>query len=528
MRIKWYFSLLTPLLLFLAWPTYGWSPLVFVSLVPLLLSIEYSENQKPMRAFWLAYLNFALFNLLNGYWIGNAHWSGTVAVIVINGAELAFAFLGYAMIKKRVDEKRAMIGLATLWISVESIHKYWEVSWPWLYLGNTFSEDPEWVQWYEYTGAFGGSLWVVLVNVWLFFIIKKLIVERDIYKYIWRMFAFVLVGILIPITISYRLYYQWKTSEKYLDVVVVQPNVDAYEEKFTMSPDEAAKNFMNLANEYLDDKVNLLVGPETMLPRSINEDGLRFNSTIKFLDQYKAKYPYLSMIVGATTYEMYDTQQPPNLSARPFADGSGYYDMYNTAVFFPQKDPIEWYHKSKLVVGVEKMPFMSVLKPLMGEVAIDLGGTAGSLGVQADREVFSVADDEYKVGSAICYESVYGEFYGGFVRRGANFMTIITNDDWWGDTPGHQQHFSYARLRAIETRRAIARSANTGISGFINSRGDVEQRLEYKKGGALRGKVEVRNDLTFYTRYGDMLVGTSWFVILVLGISIWVKSKTKR
>lgn len=528
MRIKWYFSLLTPLLLFLAWPTYGWSPLVFVSLVPLLLSIEYASNQKPIRAFWLAYLNFALFNLLNGYWIGNAHWSGSVAVIVINGAELALAFLGYAMIKKRVDEKRAMIGLATLWITVESIHKYWEVSWPWLYLGNTFSEDPEWVQWYEYTGAFGGSLWVVIINVWLFFVIKKLMAERDMYKYFWRMLAFVFVGILIPISISYGIYYQWSPSEETIDVVVVQPNVDAYEEKFAMSPDQAAKNFMNLANEKLDDDVDLLIGPETMLPRSINENGLRFNSSIKLLQEYKDAYPKLSLLIGATTYETYNTNHAPTLSSRPFDDGSGYYDMYNTAVYFPQRDNLQLYHKSKLVVGVEKMPFMSVLKPLLGEVAIDLGGTAGSLGVQEYREVFPVDQGKYQLGSAICYESVYGEFYGGFVRKGANLMTIITNDDWWGNTPGHQQHFSYARLRAIETRRAIARSANTGISGFINSRGDVEQRLGYKEKGSLRGKVEVRSDLTFYTQYGDMIVGTSWFVILVLSISVWVKSKTNK
>ena len=109
------------------------------------------------------------------------------------------------------------------------------------------------------------------------------------------------------------------------------------------------------------------------------------------------------------------------------------------------------------------------------------------------------------VGTPICYEGLYGIFYGGFVREGARALLSSSNDGWWGDTPGHKHLFSIARLRAGEHRRAIARSANTGTSGFIDTRGDVQQKLGWDRRGILTGEVELNSELTFYTRYGDYL-----------------------
>ncbi len=527
MQVRWYVALLTPLLLFLAWPTYGWSPLIFVSLVPLLMAIEYTDSKKPARrAFWISYLVFAAYNAVNGYWIGNAHWSGTAAVIVINGAELALAFYGYAWIKKSVDIKRAYIALVAFWLTAESIHNYWEISWPWLFLGNVFSEDIQWVQWYEYTGFSGGTLWVLAVNLAVFSSVKQLIQTKNTAVYGVRMGLYFLGWVLLPIGVSLWMYSSWEESKEKLDVIVVQPNVDAYTEKFKTTPQQAIDHFFALAEEKYDDEVDLIVGPETMIPKAMNESQIKSFTAVRTAKAFREEHPNTSLLFGASTYKPYFVQVPPTLTSRPFSDGKGYYDMYNSSLFFTAQHAPAIYHKSMLVVGVEKMPFMSVLKPLLGEVAIDLGGTAGSLATQAERDVYGVGNDAVRIGSAICYESVYGEYYGGFVRKGAQVMTIITNDDWWGDTPGHRQHFSYARLRAIESRRAIARSANTGISGFINSRGEVEQRLGYREEGALRGQVEVREDITFYTRYGDLLVRTAWFVSIILVLSVFVKRKT--
>jgi apolipoprotein N-acyltransferase len=113
--------------------------------------------------------------------------------------------------------------------------------------------------------------------------------------------------------------------------------------------------------------------------------------------------------------------------------------------------------------------------------------------------------DGHKVGVAICYESAFGEYVGSFCKKGADLIFVITNDGWWGHTPGYRQHFEFSKLRAIENRRCIARSANTGRSGFINQRGDVLQRTHYWEPDAIRETLKANTKVTFYAQHGDYL-----------------------
>jgi apolipoprotein N-acyltransferase len=146
---------------------------------------------------------------------------------------------------------------------------------------------------------------------------------------------------------------------------------------------------------------------------------------------------------------------------------------------------IQIYHKSKLVPGVEKMPWPAVFK-YIEKFAIDLGGISGSLGMQEERVAFFTQDKKFAAGPIVCYESVYGEYVGEYVKKGANFLAIITNDGWWGDTPGYRQHLQYGALRAIETRRSIVRSANTGITATINQKGEIENKTLWWKEAAIK------------------------------------------
>jgi apolipoprotein N-acyltransferase len=154
--------------------------------------------------------------------------------------------------------------------------------------------------------------------------------------------------------------------------------------------------------------------------------------------------------------------------------------LYNSS-FMLSGDSVSQYHKSKLVPGTEIMPFISYL-PFLEELAVGLdeNSTTGTLGTSNNYNPINF--EQHSLVPAICYESIYGQHLARFVRNGAQFIAIITNDAWWGNTPGYKQHFSYARLRAIENRKWVARSANTGISGFINSKGEVVQQSEYDNG----------------------------------------------
>jgi apolipoprotein N-acyltransferase len=210
------------------------------------------------------------------------------------------------------------------------------------------------------------------------------------------------------------------------------------------------------------------------------------------------------MVIGLSSYREFQPNETISKTARKTPRGT-FYDAYNTAAQFDSCSKIQIYHKSKLVPGVEKMPFGDLLKPLE-ELAFSLGGTSGGLGIQQNRTNFSSpSDSNLEVAPVVCYESIYGEYVGEYIRNGAKLIFIVTNDGWWGDSPGYRQHCSYARLRAIEHRRSIARSANTGVSCFVNQRGEISQATKYWKEAAISSSINQNDELTFYTKYGDYI-----------------------
>ena len=159
---------------------------------------------------------------------------------------------------------------------------------------------------------------------------------------------------------------------------------------------------------------------------------------------------------------------------------------------------------------------------------LNFGGTVASLGIDDTRKVFTNPFNKGKLAPIICYESVYGEFTTEYVKNGANFLAIMTNDSWWGVTQGHKQLLSYARLRAIETRREIARSANSGISAHINAKGDIEGDTLYGDRTALFAKINLYEGETFYVRAGDLLTRISIFVLGFLIVYTLIKKIQNR
>jgi apolipoprotein N-acyltransferase len=190
------------------------------------------------------------------------------------------------------------------------------------------------------------------------------------------------------------------------------------------------------------------------------------------------------------------------VTARAYGNGAGYYDAYNASIALKAGVPPAYYYKSKLVPGVETLPgFLRWMAPVFEK----FGGTTGGYGVQDEASVFSQPGQPYVVAPIICYESIYGEYVSTYVKKGANLITIMTNDGWWGNTPGHKQHLQYARLRAIETRRWVARSANTGISAVIDDKGNIKETRPWAEAAVLKYSIPMLTGQTFYVRYGDVL-----------------------
>jgi len=181
-------------------------------------------------------------------------------------------------------------------------------------------------------------------------------------------------------------------------------------------------------------------------------------------------------------------------------------EFYNTAGFYNKNGLVSHYHKSRLVPGVEKMPFPKIFG-FLEKAIIKLGGSNSSLGNDTVQRTFAfdVNGQEMRIGTAICYESVYGELVAKFVRDGANILAVITNDSWWDDSPGHRQHFEMSRLRAVETRRYVLRAANGGFSGVIDPLGRVLEKTNYNERTAIKTTVYAKSGETFYVKHGDYI-----------------------
>ena len=197
-------------------------------------------------------------------------------------------------------------------------------------------------------------------------------------------------------------------------------------------------------------------------------------------------------------------------------------DIYNSS--FINSDLRQVYHKSKLVAGVENLPYKKILEPILGNLLLDFGGTISSRATQENRAVF-ITKLNNKVAPIICYESMYGEYVTQYVRDGAQFLAILTNDGWWNNSPGHKQLLSYSKIRAIETRRDIIRSANTGISAIINKKGDIVDSLDYNKKGFINSSINLSDKITFYVKYGDFIYRISLFFFLIIVLFYFSKRK---
>jgi apolipoprotein N-acyltransferase len=510
-------ALLSGLLFFLGWPTKPIPYFLFFAFIPLLIIEDQLTNsslkKKGWKFFGYSYIALLTWNVLTTYWIYNATAFGGIFSMAANALLMCIPICLFYFTKKHTNATVGYASFIFYWITFEYWHLNWDLSWPWLTLGNGFASVPGLIQWYEYTGTLGGTLWVVVVNICVFKIYqdRKVKVKRN--KYL----AYAIALFFIPTLISVIIDYTYEEQGKDVEVVVVQPNIDPYEEKFQgglrfIPYPQQKERLITLSKQAATPETKYIVWPETALPSFHFEHELTHDEDIKELENFMSLYPNACLVTGLDSYKLYQTAQTSSCSK--FTDTT-YIDAFNSAIQINHQSQITIYHKSKLVPGVEHVP------PLLSKFAIALGEAASGLGKQKERTVF-FNQDHIGVAPVICYESIFGEFVTEYVKKGASMIFIITNDGWWGNTQGHKQHLLFGALRAIENRKSIARSANTGISGFINQRGRIIKKSDYWVQDVMRIKIKENNIKTFYTLHGDYIgsfsllvsIGLIGFVIL--------------
>ena len=554
-RKKWYIklslSILSGLLLAFAWYPHGFAFLIFFAIVPLLwlsdISLKEGKRNAFGRGILLFYPAFLVFNLITTYWIAYCTLPGAAAAIIANSLLQTLTFSAWHACRKQVKNKvlQAII-LIAFWISFEYLHLNWDLTWPWLNLGNVFATIPWIVQWYSITGAFGGAVWILVSNFLIYYILRyigspkryqiehrKSLIINTVALGLW----FILpagTSFLMRIWVDKHV-----ESDTPIEAIIVQQNTDPWNEEYRLTNEQHIQRILDVAQPFMNKRINLVVTPESSVSHTIEMGTLRNHTFMEgdtrfegfaLLDSVIATYPNINYVLGLSTVSISDHKISP--VAQECNPGQ-FMEFYNTAGFYNKNGLVGHYHKSRLVPGVEKMPFPKVFGFLENAI-IELGGSNSSLGTDTAQRVFEFEVDgkKVRVGTGICYESIYGELMGRFVRNGANVLCVITNDSWWDDSPGHRQHFEMARLRAVETRRYVLRAANGGFSGIIAPTGSVLMSTKYGERTAIHTRVGAQTHETFYVKHGDYIARIA-VIFAAFGL-LWtlvqriVRGKTKK
>lgn len=492
-----------------------------VGFVPLLCA-EAIASGASVKRFWIwHYSTFVLWNAFTTFWVCNATVGGGIFAVLANALQMSLVFGSFRLARKRLKGAVPYIFLAAAWLAWER----WyltdaQISWPWLVLGNAFATNIKDIQWYSVTGTLGGSLWVWCANLGVFGAILSLADGR------WRAWnakaraaalsALVLVLLLPPLCSAFMYNGYDERSEGKVSVLVGQPNLDPYKKFESMTQYDQNTLLLGLfADSLRNAPARLLVAPETVT-FDIVLGNMQASPTWNHFHRFLQQYPDTDMLFGAATHEIYNTRSAPGLLCYPYGDG--WMVSHNSALMLSPDGRTEVFHKSKLVVGTEMTPYPGFFVPLDNWLSKTFGDGTPMIARDTGQPDISLLhlSDGTPLGCAVCYESVYGEYCTGYVSKGAKFLAVITNDSWWGNTPGYRQHLSYSCLRALELRRDIVRCGNSGISGFIDQRGEIVLKGPWWEEAVLRGEVNLNSEQSFFARNGDIVGRVSTLVFLLL------------
>jgi apolipoprotein N-acyltransferase len=525
-----FLALTSGLLLGLPWSASSFFFVVFIAWGPLLLlEEELQHHANPYAIFNYAFASFLLWNIIGTWWVMQAQLVGAILIIIANSLVQALIFWLASRIRT-ILKIPLLLPFLLIWMGYEHFHLSWDLAWPWLNLGNALATAPELIQWYEFTGVRGGTLWIILTN---FAALKMYHTYRQKgLGSIVAACASTLILFLLPILVSYPIFQNFEAEGETVNIALIQPNLDPYTEKF--DPENYARHvesFFKTADAIVDDETQYLFGPETLIVEQIDESDPAASIYYRDLLEFRKKYPTLNILLGVHSYRKLDNENIPP-GSRFNSEENFYYEAFNTALFLPAGSAAapQFYHKTKLVPLFERMPFVQYLG-FLGKYSLELGGYTGTYSLRQERTTFVLPDASVTILPIVCFESIFGPYCSRNLPKEAGFICMITNDGWWKNTPGYRHHFNFSPVRAIENRRDFVRVANTGVSALINAKGMVIARTPWWEKTTLKGKIHLRSGQTFFARHGDYLglisLVLGGFLVLYVGFRKLIKPRIK-
>lgn len=533
---KFLLSFASGVLLSLSFPPLKTGFFATAGFVPLLFLIDRVKNYREL--FRYSYIAFFFFNLFTLYWVGG--WSkeadpflmvGCVLLILVHPVLFFLPMWFYMFVKKNVSGKFHLLIFPFVFVLFEYFRSTTELAFPWLTLGNTQTYYLAKIQFIEFTGVYGLSFLILVVNVLFYLSLKKIFEEKKIFSK--RSLKYFALGVLIYILPDFYGFYVLKNADekffKQMKIGLIQPDINPWL-KWEGTLSDQINLYMGMTKKLVAENpdVELVVYPETAITYYFLLSPYRY-----YFNWFKSEVDSLNVAIltGFPDAKFYDdpSQAPP--SSHLIKETGQRYDAFNAmGLFLPKNDKIQKYAKIILVPFGERLPYADTFHFLIEPLQWGVGISSWAKG--KDTTIFEMKrknGDVVKFSGVVCYESIYPSFVRQFVKKGAEFLAVITNDSWYGNTSGPYQHFQYSILRAVENRRSIVRCANGGISGFIDPYGRVQKKTKFHEKTQIADVVKLNSEKTFYTMYGDLLVYISFLVfVFAFVLAVYKKFQNKR
>ena len=458
---------------------------IWFGFVPL-IHIWLNQNNKESARF--TFFSAIIFNSIAFYWIGlnsgasffPVFLSLTGAVIYLSLILSIFAWTVSWFEKKQKDSGLVLIPF--LWVVMEWLRSFGPLGFPWANLAITQTNFLPLIQIIDFTGTEGVGFWIMILNVYIYYLIKN---NYFFSKKIILLFVIIIIPwIYGTIRMNQLDNQRWEDIE----VAALQPNINPNQKWEPAYRNTLFSIMDSLNNKAYEMKPELVLWPEAALPVYMRI------SSVKQVYEDKVRETSIPLIMGTVDFKR------DSLKRKVF-NGSIYFGLNGNKM----------YHKLLLVPFAEYIPlsnkFTFLNKLNFGQANFTHGN---------EFTVFKI--DSISFSNMICYESSHPLVARGFINNGARFLTIQANDAWLQNSSGVRQHFELARLRAVELRTGIVRSANTGISGIIDPSGRVKHKVKFYDQEVFQGKVLLNKNLTFYARFGSLFSIVCFILILIQGV----------
>lgn len=454
--------------------------LAYVGLIPLLISMTLLHGR---AAFLAGFVNGVFYYAATIYWIAWITPPGVLAAVFYMALWRGLTVWAVSS----VCRKYGRVGLWSapfIWVGLEYASSLGDLGFPWVLLGATQVDYLPLIQFADLFGVFGLSFWLILVNLTLFHLWRRRTIAGV---------AAILVLFAVPLIYGLSRMANG-TFPRSIRVGVAQPNLEPLAKEFR--PFET--HFSVLKGQTMkavEDGARLVVWPETAVPAYFH---LRVNQHYRDLVQGLADSLDIYIYTGANHLDIGPPRRTFNASF----------------LFTPGGTDLQRYDKMRLVPFGERTPFPDLLPGLRTIRFTGSGFVSGNWDSGEQWTVFDVDDTHFS--GMICFDSAFPQQARRFVRDGAEFLAVITNDGWFGRTSGPYQHAKLAVFRAIENRRSVVRCANTGVSMLIDPMGRETGTTGIFHDAVVSGSIPINSKMTFYATYGDVFAQATGLAGLVL------------